>query len=89
MRGPQTPPSGCKVATILRMHSTAHDHVAQCCKNGASRASVQLVRNQDALVVPVGDLTVSMLVGKVKGGTIVVRFVGSTPQNYGSACVRS
>ena len=49
-------------------------------------ASVQLVCNQDAFVVPIGDLTVSMLVGKVKKGTIVVRFVGSTPQNYGS-CV--
>ena len=49
-------------------------------------ASVQLVCNQDVFVVPIGDLTVSMLVGKVKRGTIVVRFVGSTPQNYGS-CV--
>ena len=38
---------------------------------------VQLVRNQGAFVVLIGDLTVSTLVGKVKRGTIVVLFVGS------------
>ena len=84
MRGAQTPPSGCRVAAILRMRSTSHDHVAARME---PVASVQLVRGQDAFVFPIGDLTVSMLVGKVERGTIVVPFVGSMPQNYGS-CVR-
>ena len=76
MRGPQTPPSGCKVAAILRMRSTPVTML-----HGTARMKpvtlVQLVRNQDAFVVPIGDLMVSMLVGKVKRGTIVVPFVDS------------
>ena len=48
-------------------------------------ASVQLVHNQDAFVVLIGDLTVSMLVER---GTIVVPFAASMPQNYGSPVLK-
>ena len=82
MRGAQTPPSGCKVTAILHMRSIAHDHIAVRME---PVTSVQLVHGQDAFVVLIGNLTVSIL---VKRGTIVVAFVGSMPQNYGS-CVRS
>ena len=52
MGGAQTLPSGCKVSAILCLHNTAHDHVASRMEPVAS------VQNQDAFVVPIGDLTV-------------------------------
>ena len=55
MGGAQTLPSGCKVSAILCLHNTAHDHVASRME---PVASVQLVQNEDAFVVPIGDLTV-------------------------------
>ena len=85
MRGAQTSHSGCRVAAILHTRSTSHDHVAARME---PVALVQLVHGQDAFVISIGDLTVSMLVGKVERGTIVVPFVGSMPRKYGS-CVRA
>ena len=91
MRGAQTSHSGCRVAAILHTRSTSHDHVTARMEPVTLVQlvhGVQLVQGQDAFVISIGDLTVSMLVGKVERGTIVVPFVGSMPQKYGS-CVRA
>ena len=55
MGGAQTLSSGCKVAAILCLRNTAHDHVASRME---PVALVQLAQNQDAFVVPIGNLTV-------------------------------